>query len=132
MPISALWLVGMLLGAPLYFIQMNSAADYPSALAMVGGIAWPPLVIVLAVSAVFAWLTWRLQRKYRRPATALWATFAFLLGLPGFVAYWLEHRRPKLEPCSECGQIVPRDRDACADCRTPFPAPPPVGTEVFA
>jgi hypothetical protein len=132
MPIAVLWLAGMLLGAPLYFVQMNSAADYPSALALVGSIAWPPLVIVLAVSAVLAWLTWRQQRKYRRPATVLWTAFVFLLGLPGFVAYWLEHSKPKLESCAECGQIVPRDQDACADCNTPFPAAPPVGTEIFA
>jgi hypothetical protein len=132
MPISALWLVGMLLGAPLYLIQMNTAANYSTALAEVGRIAWPPLVIVLAVSAALAWLTWRQQRKYCRPATALWTVFVFLLGLPGFIAYWLEHRRPRLETCSECGQIVPRDRDICADCSTPFAAPPPVRTEIFA
>ena len=89
-------------------------------------------MIVLVISAVLAWLTWLLQRKYRRPATALWTAFVFLLGAPGFVAYWLEHRRPKLERCPECGQIVPRDRDACSDCSTPFPAPTLVGTEIFA
>lgn len=131
-PVPVLWLIGMVLGAPLYVMQMNFAADYSSALALVGSIAWPPLVVVLALSLVFAWLTLRLQRKYDRPATAVWAAFVFLLGAPGFVAYCLEHRRPPVETCKECGRVVPRDRDLCAACNTRFPEPARVATEIFA
>ncbi len=131
-PVPLLWLLGIVLGAPLYMLQTYGATDYPTALALVSGIAWPPLIVVLAISAVLAWFSLRLQRNYRRPATAVWAAFVLLLGVPGFVAYWLEHRRPKLESCKECDQIVPRDRDACAACNAPFPAPPLAGTEIFA
>jgi hypothetical protein len=55
-----------------------------------------------------------------------------LLGLPGFFGYWLEHRRPKLESCDACDEIVPRDREACAACDAQFPTPPLMGTEIFA
>ena len=131
-PVSVVWLVGIPIGGPLYVLQKNYAGDYRSALALVAQFAWLPLVVVLAMGVALAWLTLRLQRKYRRPATAVWTAFVFLLGVPGFVAYWLEHRRPKLETCPECDQVVPRDRDACAACNEPFPPPAPVGTEIFA
>jgi hypothetical protein len=131
-PVSVVWLVGIPIGGPLYVLQKNYAGDYRSALALVAQFAWLPLVVVLAMGVALAWLTLRLQRKYRRPATAVWTVFIFLLGVPGFVAYWLEHRRPKLEACPECDQVVPRDRAACAACNEPFPPPAPVGTEIFA
>jgi len=131
-PVPVLWLIGMVLGAPLYAMQMHFAADYASALALIGSIAWPPLIVVLTLSLVFAWLTLRLQRKYDRPATAVWTAFVFLLGAPGFVAYWLEHRCPPVETCRDCGRIVPRDRDVCAVCNTRFPESTRVATEIFA
>jgi hypothetical protein len=131
-PICIAWLVGVLVGAPLYLLQVNTAGTFPSAVAMAAGYAWLPLIVVILVSAVLAWLTWRQQRKYRRSATGVWAAFVFLLGVPGFLAYLIEHRRAKLEACPECGEIVPRDRDACAGCADPFRAPPRVGTEIFA
>jgi predicted amidophosphoribosyltransferase len=62
----------------------------------------------------------------------VWVTFVLLLGLPGFLAYLIEHRRAKLETCSECGKVVPRDREACAACDAEFAAPARVGTEIFA
>lgn len=131
-PVPLVWLSGMVLGAPLYMMQNHFAQNYASTLSLVGGIAWQPLIVVLAISVALACLTVLLQQKYNRPATAVWVAFVFLLGVPGFLAYWLEHCRPKLEACQECGQIVPRDRDACAACNAPFPAPAPVGTEIFA
>jgi hypothetical protein len=132
LPVPVVWVVGMVLGAPLFCIQNYFADDYASALSLVGGVAWPPLVVVLAIAAVLTWLTLRLQRKYGRTSTGVWAVFVFLLGVPGFLAYWLEHRRPKMETCAQCGQVVPRDRDVCAACQSSFPPPAPVGTEIFA
>jgi hypothetical protein len=83
-------------------------------------------------SAILAWVTLRWHRKFRRRAAGVWTGFVALLGVPGFLAYLLEHRRAKLETCAECGAIVPRDRDACADCGKTFAPPAPVGTEIFA
>jgi hypothetical protein len=89
-------------------------------------------VAVIVFGALLAWWTYRMQRNFRRPASGVWCAFVLLFGVPGFLAYWLEHRRPKMENCSKCGEIVPRDRDACAACDVLFPAPPRVGTEIFA
>ena len=117
-PIAIVWIAGFLLEAPLALMQMNLAGDFRSAEVLVAHAAWPPLIVVLVVAAVLAAWTLRLQRKYRRPATAAWTTFVFLFGVPGFLAYLVENRRPKLEACVQCGQWAPRDRDACAAVRS--------------
>jgi hypothetical protein len=126
------WL-GMLLGVdPFWRVQYYKANTYAAALEQTFKIGWPMALVVLVLSLAAAWYAKRLHQRYFRPRPGVWTTFVFACGLPGLIAYWLEHRRAKLEPCSECGATVPRDRDACAVCATPFAAPPPVGTEIFA
>ena len=93
--------------------------------------AWPPMLVLLFVSAALTWLALRWHRQYARPHTGAWAALIFLLGVPGFIAYWAYHRRPALEPCPECNKKVPRNRDACAECQQPFAEPKLLGTEVF-
>jgi hypothetical protein len=122
----------MALGAPLYLVQVNFLDNLGSAVAYVVNVAWQPLILVFVVAAVVTWLALRLQRKYRRRGTVLWAVFVFLFGLPGFLAYLVEHRRVKLEACSHCGEIVPRDRETCAACNVEFAPPARIGTEIFA
>jgi hypothetical protein len=131
-PVPIAWLVGVLAGYPLNLLQDNNVDRYAEALKRSWNICWPPLALVIGVSLAAAWIARGWQRKYRRSATGMWCTFVFLAGVPGLAAYWFEHRRSTLEACGECSQIVPRDRDACAACNTPFPAPPPIGTEIFA
>jgi hypothetical protein len=131
-PVTIVWFVGIVLGAPLVMLQNYVETSYFNAIRHTIEVAWPPLILVLALAAVFTWLTVRLQRKYHRPHTGLWAAFVFLLGLPGFAAYLMEQRQTKLEACAECGQIVPRDREACAACNAEFAPPARVGTEIFA
>jgi urea transporter len=113
-------------------MNSNEAPTYAAAMAKVLEMVWPGLIIVTVIGCLSAWVVWRWQRKYFRPATRAWCTFAFLVGPPGVLAYWLEMHRTKLEACGECQKTVPRDRDACAACATPFPAPSLVGTEIFA
>jgi hypothetical protein len=98
----------------------------------VANAACAPLIAVLVVAAVCSWVTMKLQRKYKRSATLAWSVFVFLLGVPGFFAYLVEHRRTKLEACSQCGEVVPRDRETCAACDAEFAPPARVGTEIFA
>ena len=131
-PVPIGWLAGIGVGMPLQFLQTNVAATYSDGLFRIIRPTWPPLLAVLAIGFVLAWWTYWLQRRYRRPATGVWCAFVLLFGVPGFLAYWIEHRRPKMEACVECGQLVPRDREACAACESEFPAPPRVGTEIFA
>jgi hypothetical protein len=113
-------------------LQSNVVSTYPAALARAFEIGWPGLPTAIVLSVMLGWWTYRLQRKYHRPATGVWTTFVLLFGWPAFLAYWIEHRRPKMESCGECGNVVPRDRDACAACNSLFPAPPLIGTEIFA
>jgi hypothetical protein len=131
-PVPIVWIAGIMLGAPLHLLQINYVTDFASGLSFVADIAWPPLIAVVILAAALAWLTVRLQRKYRRRGSAAWAVFVFLLGVPGFLAYLIENRRAKLEACSQCGETVPRDREVCADCNTEFAPPARVGTEIFA
>jgi hypothetical protein len=131
-PVPVVWFTGMLAGGPAELIQENMAPDYVSALRQTWGIAWLPFVVVLVVSLPAVWIVRRWQRQYRRPNTAAWSILVFLLGPLGLAAYRIEHRRAKLERCGECGHVVPRDRETCAACHSPFPAPPLVGTEIFA
>ncbi len=131
-PVPVVWLVGVVLGAPLYLLQINYLTDFASAVSFVAGIAWPPLVVVLLIAVALVWLTLRLQRKYRRCGDVAWAGFVFLFGVPGFLAYLVEQRRAKLEACRQCGEIVPRDRETCAACEAEFAPPSRVGTEIFA
>ena len=131
-PIPIGWISGIFVFGPLGTLETRQASTFAEAVARTLEPIWPALIAVIAIGVALAAWTYRLQRKYHRPATGVWCTFVFLLGAPGFLAYWCEHSRPKLESCRDCGQIVPRDRDACAACRKPFPAPPLVGTEIFA
>jgi hypothetical protein len=130
MPIG--WMSVFFAIAPIETFRTRQASTFAEAVARNLEPTWPALIAVIAIGVVLAAWTYRLQRKYHRPATGIWCTFVFLLGGCGFLAYWFEHRRPKLERCRDCGQLVPRDRDACAACKTSFPAPPLVGTEIFA
>lgn len=131
-PIPIGWLAVVLCLAPLAGLQDLTFHSYTEGLAKILQLSWAPLICVIVVCAIAAYCAYWLQRKYHRANSGLWCAFVFLIGIPGLVAYWLEHRRAKLETCRECGHVVPRDRDTCADCRTPFPAPPLVGTEIFA
>jgi hypothetical protein len=131
-PIPICWAFVTTVVGPLSEIDNNGLPTYAAALRKCLDIAWPALVAVTVVGCVAAWLVLCWQRRYLRPRSLTWVTFAFLLGLPGLAAYWLEHRRAKLEDCGECAAKVPRDRDACDRCNAPFAAPPLVGTEIFA
>ena len=131
-PVPIGWITVTTLIAPTAMMQSNHVATLPDAWAEVFRFAGLPLLAVLALGVILAWLTLRLQRKYHRRASAVWAVFVFLFGASGFIAYLIEHRRAKLETCGDCGKVVPRDRESCAACKKEFATPPPIGTEIFA
>jgi hypothetical protein len=131
-PVPLGWILLETVFAPIGLMQSNQADTYAAAVSHALSDSWPQFLVVVALGVILAWRTYRWQHVYRRPATGLWTTFVLLLGVPAFLAYWLENRKAKLESCTSCGEIVPRDRDACAACETQFPAPQPVGTEIFA
>jgi hypothetical protein len=131
-PIPLAWIAGVFIAGPLVELQQGTSASYIEAVGKILKETWPAVIAVTLIGMASAACTYWLQRKYHRTATGAWCTFVFLFGLPAFLAYWIEQSRPKVETCGDCGSKVPRDRDACAVCRAPFPAPPLLGTEIFA
>jgi hypothetical protein len=117
---------------PLSKVQMGQAKDYGEALAQTVRAMWPPYLALLAVCAAAAWWVARRQRKYAWPHTGMWCAAVFLTGVPGLIAYLIEHRREARATCPACGRIVPRKREACTECGGAFPEPRLTGVEVFA
>jgi hypothetical protein len=117
---------------PLSRVAFGESPNYAAALAYDLAESWPVLLFVTLLSAALAWYCFRRQRRYCQRFNGVWLAFVFLLGLPGLVGYLFHRRWPVLEKCPACGQVVPRDRDACAKCGAAFPPPDPKGCEVFA
>ncbi len=105
---------------------------YGQSLARAIAMAWPQMLAIAVVSGLAAGIVVLRQRRFHRPDTAHWATLVFLLGPLGLLAYWLYFPRPPEESCEHCGQVVPRNRDACVACQREFPPASLHGIEIFA
>lgn len=115
-----------------YSTLTMQASTYLERLANVWSDAWLSVLLLVLVSALLAWWARRRHQKYSQPNRLAWGLFVFLLGLPAMAVYWILHRPPVREKCGECGEIVPRDRDSCAQCEKPFAEPALLGTEILA
>ncbi|HVX12470.1 MAG TPA: hypothetical protein VHC22_14920 [Pirellulales bacterium] len=93
---------------------------------------WGALIVVIAGSAVLAGLAYRRHSRYALAGSAAWATFVFLLGVPGWLAYRWHRRWPVLDACGDCHRSAPRDRESCTHCGRAFAPPALLGTEVLA
>lgn len=93
---------------------------------------WGVLAALVAASALLAVLAYRRQMRFAQPGAGAWATFVFLFGAPGWLAYRCHRHWPVLEACGECRRPAPRDRESCAACGSVFAPPPPTGAEIFA
>ena len=91
-----------------------------------------PLVMLGAVSTVLATWCYRRHRRYSQNGALAWALFVFLFGAPSLAGYLLHRRWSVTEKCQHCGEVTPRDRDACLHCDTEFPLPALKGIEIFA
>lgn len=129
-PVPLGWFAGLAI-APLDYMYQGRASTYAEAFRQTVRLAAPPLLVVLAVSAVASWYAGRGQQRYFRPATMIWCGFVFLFGVAGLFAYWLAHARPLLVECAECRRQVPRNRAECSACKSPFPPPAMQGTEIL-
>jgi hypothetical protein len=89
------------------------------------------VVVSLAATALAAWC-FRRHKRYAQSGAWVWCVFVLLLGVPGLIGYLLHRRWPVFETCSACGRRGVGDRETCQACGAAFPAPPPIGTEVFA
>ena len=93
---------------------------------------WPALLAVSLLSLILAGWCYRREVRFAGSALerAVWPAFVFFFGLPGWIGYRYARRWPALARCPSCGKRTPRDREACACCRSDFPRPTPRGTEI--
>jgi hypothetical protein len=117
---------------PAQYMGNRETNNYAEALSLSLSHTWPALLLTYLLGAAFSYATYRRQCRFGLPHTGWWTLFVFVLGLPGFMGYWLHRRWPPRLPCPTCGAHAPRDRETCFACETEFPAPLPRGTEVFA
>jgi hypothetical protein len=118
--------------APLYAEADDTSAGYASAVAENVGNFWL-MSLITGILGIVSVALYRLHavRSGNAPSIA-WMVFVFLFGIPGFLGYLWHRRWPVRLPCPACRSDAPRDRDNCARCGTPFPAPAPNGLEIFA
>jgi hypothetical protein len=96
------------------------------------------VILYLIFSHLFplfwAAVAWRWAGRYGLPLgqKKVWATFAYLFGLPGLFGFLVHRKWPLREACPHCGREVPVDQDACVACGEAFPGPEAKGIEVFA
>jgi hypothetical protein len=115
-------------------IETDQVQGHPSADRAMIKRFWPSLVVVLALPAILAPMTWRRSRGFglsRREQVA-WGAFVLFLGLPAYVGFRLSRRWPIRESCPHCLAQAVRDRAACVECGARFPEPAPKGIEIFA
>lgn len=93
---------------------------------------WPQLLLVFLVAVAAAAWVHRRQKRLGQPHPVFWTSFVFLGGLPGLIGYLVHRSWPVVEPCPNCLQPAPRDREACLHCGEEFPSPARQGIEVFA
>jgi hypothetical protein len=114
-------------------VQASGEADsYAGAVALTFSLLWRGLAALLAIGTATGVAAYRRQKRFGLPHAVGWAVFAFLLGIPGWIAYRFHRPWPVLEECPACRQAAPRDREACTECGADFPPPPLKGIEVFA
>jgi hypothetical protein len=111
--------------------QLPSSSEGVMALLKDSG---PTLLAVFALATILAVMALRRSRAFgqSRREQISWAVFVFLFGVPAYVGFLLHRRWPTRGPCPNCEAQAPRDRLACAECGSPFPAPALKGIEIFA
>lgn len=122
----------LLFSAPVTDVLRGTMPGYSQALSSWLSAGWPALLAVCVLGAALAVIAYRRQQGTSRHSSICWASFVFVLGLPGLVGYLLHRRWPVREKCSNCGSVTPRDRDECMSCDAPFPLPPLKGIELYA
>jgi hypothetical protein len=123
-----------MLAAQALIAAPNRPEGYAGRLAKQLRRAAPALAAVVLLSLGLAAAAWKRSAAFglsRREQIA-WTALTAVFGVPAFVGILLHRAWPAREPCPHCRANVPRDRIACEACGTPFPAPAPRGTEIFA
>jgi len=130
-PLPAYWIYRTFARRPFELLQHRQSPTYGMALTRTWQTSWPTVVALILLAGIVSFVVWRRHHRFAQTNALGWAAFVLLFSIPGFFAYWLMHRDIVLETCPECGQQVPRNRNACARCQQPFAEPQLLGTEVF-
>jgi hypothetical protein len=117
---------------PQELVRTGQYDSYAAALSPSLARLWPCVVGSLLIGVFSAIAAYRRQKRYALPGAIGWAIFAFLFGIPGWIAYRFHRTWPVVEACPECTQPAPRDRESCVECGATFPPPELKGLEVFA
>ena len=78
------------------------------------------LVGALLIGVISAIAAYRRQRRFALPGAIGWAIFAFLLGMPGWIAYRFHRAWPVVEECPACDQPAPPTARPAPNAARPF------------
>jgi hypothetical protein len=119
---------------PIFLMGVDEAQSYPGAVSAMLRSSWSSLLVVFALTLVLAVMAKRRSRAFglSKREQFGWAAFVFLFGPPAYAGFLLYRRWPSRLPCPNCHARAPRDRVACTECGTRFPAPSLKGIEIFA
>lgn len=81
---------------PIAYLDVNPGMSFSEALLKLTAGSWYVSLGLLALSSVIAAFVYRWQRENNRPRPVAWAFAAFLLGVPGLIAYLILHGRPSV------------------------------------
>jgi hypothetical protein len=89
--------------------------------------------IVVLVALVLSAITLFWARRAQLPARRVWAwtVGVLLLGIPGFVMFWLVGERPRAVPCAVCLRPRRIEDEHCGWCGAAWPEKPADGTEIL-
>lgn len=92
---------------------------------------WPWSLVMSGLCALMVFFITG-QNGLGSKARAFWTAFAFVLTIPGLLAFLCLTERPVRETCGACGKPRSVAREACEHCQSGWPAPRLDGTEIFA
>ena len=81
---------------PIAYLDVNPGMSFSEALLKLTAGSWYVSLGLLIFSFAIAMFVYRWQRENNRPRPVAWAVAAFLLGVPGFIAYLILHGRPSI------------------------------------
>lgn len=93
----------MLLFAP----RKMNGSTYDAAILQLISDIWPIAIVLVLASLAGAYFVYRWHRENDRPHSLRWAVAAFLLGVPGFIAYLILHGRPSAARVRRVPTIAP-------------------------